>query len=301
MKSVDISIIIVSFNTKDLTTECIRSVIRTIKKSSYEIIIVDNNSEDDSVKEIKRSFDSAQDKIFIIENSENFGFSKANNIGVKQSNGRYVLFLNSDTVVYENTIDGMVEFMDQNKDSGAATCFVRLPNGKLDDAAHRGFPTPLRALSHFTGLSKLLLFEPFSGYSLKHLRIDQKHEIDALAGAFMLVRREAGEMVGWWDEEFFWYGDDLDFCYRLKEAGYKIYFVPEFEILHYKGASGGIKKESKHLTTATQETRARAHDARFSAMKIFYEKHYKNKYSALIRALVLSGINFKKVISKPKS
>jgi len=300
MKRVDVSIVIVSFNTRDLTIECIGSVVRTIKKSSYEVIVVDNNSEDDSVKEIS-NFKFQISNFKLIKNKENVGFSRANNIGVKEASGRFVLFLNSDTVVYGNTIDGMVEFMDRNKDAGAATCFVRLPNGKLDDAAHRGFPTPWRALSHFSGSSKIFKKSKlFAGYSLGHLDLNKTHEIDALAGAFMLVRREAGEQVGWWDEDFFWYGDDLDFCYRLKGKQWKIYFVPEFEILHYKGASGGIKKHSKHISTANSEIRKKAHEARFSAMKIFYEKHYKNKYPNIVRNLVLSGISLKKTIERLK-
>ncbi|MDP2649247.1 MAG: glycosyltransferase family 2 protein [bacterium] len=298
MENIDVSIIIVSFNTRELTVECIRSVLRTLKKSSFEIIVVDNNSEDGSVEQIRKSFDSAQNKVFVIKNSKNFGFSKANNIGIKESKGRCVLFLNSDTLVYENTIDGMVEFMDANPDAGASTCFIRLPNGKMDDASHRGFPTPLRALSHFSGLSKVFGGKFFGGYNLKHLNLNQTHEIEALAGAFMLVRRGAGEEVGWWDEDFFWYGDDLDFCFRLKEREWKIYFVPEFEILHYKGASGGLKKHSKHLTTANHDTKRRAHEARFAAMKIFYDKHYKNKYPRLVRSLVLAGIMVKKLASK---
>ena len=301
MTNLELSIIIVSFNTRDLTIECIRSVIRTVKKSSHEVIVVDNNSEDDSVREIKSLKLKVQNdslKLKVIENKENVGFSAANNIGIKESNGRYILFLNSDTVVYGNAIDGMVEFMDRNKDAGAATCFVRLPNGKLDDAAHRGFPTPWRALSHFSGASKIFReSQMFTGYNLGHLDITKIHEIDALAGAFMLVRREAGEEVGWWDEDFFWYGDDLDFCYRLKEKQWKIYFVPEFEILHYKGASGGIKKHSKHISTANSETRKKAHEARFSAMKIFYDKHYRNKYPRIVTNLVLLGIKIKKFVS----
>ena len=303
MKKVDVSIVIVSFNTRELTVECIKSIVRTVKKSSYEVIVVDNDSEDDSVKSLKHEarIMNHGSTFKIIENKENFGFSKANNIGIKEAGGRYILFLNSDTVVYENTIDGMVKFMDQNKGAGAATCFVRLPNGNLDDAAHRGFPTPWRALSHFSGLSKIVSHSKFfAGYSLGHLSLSETHEIDALAGAFMIVRREAGEQVGWWDEDFFWYGDDLDFCYRLKEKDWKIYFVPEFEILHYKGASGGLKKHSKVVSSATQETRRRATDARFNAMRIFYNKHYKDKYPGIVRGLVLSGINLKKIIEEMK-
>lgn len=298
MKSIDVSIIIVSFNTCDLTVECVRSIVRTVKKSSYEIIVVDNNSGDDSVVQLDR-LKTKNVKLKTIKNSENFGFSKANNIGIKESSGRYVLFLNSDTVVYDKTIDGMVEFMDENSECGTSTCFVRLPNGKLDDAAHRGFPTPWRSLSHFTGLSRLG-GELFGGYNLKHLNLQKTHEVEALAGAFMFVRREAGAQAGWWDEDFFWYGEDLDFCFRLKEKGWKIYFVPEFEILHYKGASGGLKKHSEKLTTATTETKKRAHDARFAAMKIFYDKHYKSRYPGFVRNLILSGISAKKFIEKHK-
>jgi GT2 family glycosyltransferase len=304
MKNLDISVIIVSFNTRDLTVECVHSIIRTIKKSSYEIIVVDNNSNDDSVEEVnslKLKVKNLSSKLKVIENKENLGFSKANNIGVRESSGRYILFLNSDTVVYDNTIDGMVDFMDKNKDAGAATCFVRLPGGGLDSASHRGFPTLWRALSHFSGLSKVFKASGlFSGYSLGHLDLSKTHEIEALAGAFMLVRREAGEEAGWWDEDFFWYGDDLDFCFRLKEKGWKIYFVPEFEILHYKGVSGGIKKHSKHISTANNETRKKAHEARFAAMKIFYDKHYKDKYPGFVRNLVLIGIQVKKFIEQQK-
>src|SRR3989344_1729349 len=157
---VDVSLIIVSFNTKELTVECVRSVFRTVKKSSFEIIVVDNASEDNSVGELKR-LKTKNLKLKIIENSGNFGFSKANNIGIKESQGRYVLFLNSDTLVYENTI------------AGASTCFVRLPDGKLDDASHRGFPTPWRAFSHFSGLARILRLKPFTGYNLSHLSLNK--------------------------------------------------------------------------------------------------------------------------------
>ncbi len=290
----DLSIIIISFNTKDLTRECIKSIKRTVKLK-YEIIVVDNNSEDGSVAELEKLKKDINFKI--IKNRENYGFSKANNIGVREASGKYILFLNSDTVVYEKTIDGMVKFMEENKSCGASTCFVRLPDGKLDDASHRGFPTPGRALSHFSNLSKIFPRSKFfAGYNLTYLDITKTHEIDALAGAFMLVRREAGEQVGWWDEDYFFYGEDIDFCYGLKSLGWKIYFVPEFEILHYKGVSGGIKKQSKHLTSATYETRKRATSERFKAMKIFYDKHYKEKYPGFIRLFVMLGIEVKKRI-----
>lgn len=299
MKHTDLSIIIVSYNTAQLTIECIESILKTVKRVSYEIVVVDNASTDGSVEKIKRSFDFEQDKIFLIENNGNFGFSKANNIGVRESSGRYVLFLNSDTVVYENTIDGMVEFMDKNLDCGAATCYVAMPNGEMDDASHRGFPTPWRALGYFSGLARQFpKSKLFSGYLLGWMDLSTIHEIDALAGAFMIVRRTAGEKVGWWDEDFFWYGDDLDFCYRLKKQGWKIYFVPEFKILHYKGVSGGIKKISRHISPATRETIIRSQKARFDAMKLFYTKHYKNKYPSFINYFIFIAIETKRFLAK---
>lgn len=299
MGKFDVSIVIVSFNTKELTVACVKSIRKTVKRSSYEIIVVDNDSHDDSIKVLGELRSQEEIPLILIENRKNYGFSKANNIGVRKASGRYILFLNSDTIVYEKTIDGMCEFMDRNKEVGASTCFVRLPSGRLDDASHRGFPTPWRALSHFLYLSKIFSkSKMFSGYNMTYLSLDARHEIDALAGAFMIVRRKAGEEVGWWDEDFFWYGEDLDFCYRLKERGWKIYFVPDFEILHYKGASGGLKKESKHITTASKETRARALNARFAAMRIFYDKHYKNKYPSFLRKIVLLGISLKKTLSR---
>lgn len=298
MQKPDLSIVIISYNTNQILVECINSILETVKKNLYEIIVVDNNSQDGTVEEMRKMVTKFKN-LKLIENKDNLGFSKANNIGIKESSGRYILFLNSDTVVYPNTVDGMIEFMDNEKDAGASTCFVELLNGRLDDAAHRGFPTPYRAFWHFSGLTKIFpKSKLISGYSLGYLDLSKIHEVDACAGAFMLVRREAGEEVGWWDEDFFWYGEDVDFCYRLKEKKWKIYFVPNFRILHYKGVSGGIKKISKHLSKADKETRERAIDARFNAMRIFYDKHYKNKYPGFLNLIVLSGINMRRYATK---
>lgn len=284
-----ISIVIVSFNTKNLLGKCLDSIIENTT-IDYEIIVVDNASTDGSAKMVKEKYS----KIILIENNQNLGFSKANNIAVKKSIGEYVLFLNSDTEIPENTLGEMIFFMDKNSNVGASTCYVRLPNGKLDDASHRGFPTPWNSIAHFSGISKMFPRSQFlNGYNMGFSNLEKPHEIDACAGAFMLVRRKAGDEVGWWDEDYFWYGEDLDFCYRLKQKGWKIFFVPNVYILHYKGASGGIKKISKEFTTASDETKKNATNARFSAMKIFYNKHYENKYPKIINWLVIRGINFR--------
>ncbi len=297
MKNLDLSIIIVSFNTADLTVACLKSVYENTSDISFEVIVVDNLSKDtslDAMEHFKKNLGADSGTLTIIANKENSGFSRANNIGIKKSKGRYVLFLNSDTVVPKDTLSAMVKFMDTQGDAGAATCFVRLADGTLDDAAHRGFPTPWNALCHFSGLSKLFPKTMlFNGYHMAWQSLGKIHEIDALAGAFMIVRREAGEEAMWWDEDYFFYGEDIDFCYMLKKHDWKIYFVPTVEILHLKGASSGIRKESKDTSTATLETKRWVTKQRFGAMKTFYKKHYVGKYPAFLTGLVMLAIDLK--------
>ena len=316
----DLSIIIVSFNGKEFLKKCLASILQSMEgKLKYEIIVVDNASSDGSPSEIFRLRASFADLRFaegsgkareaskaeqdyggqanfkFILNKENVGFSKANNQGIKISeNGKYVLFLNPDTVIQKNTIERMIEFMDSNKDAGAATCKLVMLNGKIDDASHRGFPTPWRAFSHFTGLSRIFpKSRIFGGYNLGWRDLNKTHEIDALAGAFMFVRRIAGEQVRWWDEDYFFYGEDIDFCYMLKQLGWKIYYVPDVFVTHYKGISGGIKSISKQISTASEETKKIATKWRFAAMRIFYNKHYKQKYPWFVTQLVNLGISVK--------
>lgn len=291
---IDLSIVIVSYNTKDFLEACLESIKNTTKGFSFEVVVVDNASSDGSVKMVMDNFK----EVILIANKENLGFSKANNLGVKKTKGRYVLFLNSDTQVYDDTLRTMIEFMDSNKDAGAATCRLNLANGKIDDASHRGFPTPWNAFTHFSGISKILgKTKLFGGYNLGYMDLSKVHEIDALAGAFMFVRREAGEQVSWWDEDYFFYGEDLDFCFKLKQKGWKVYYVPSVSILHHKGISGGIKKHSRDLSTADETTKVKASSERFRAMRLFYKKHYENKYPKVITKLVYLGISVKQLTS----
>jgi len=291
---IDLSIIIVSYNTSDFLKECLESIKKNTEGLNYEIIVVDNASSDNSLQVLRAKFPD----VLVIKKQENIGFSKANNLGIEKSKGRYVLFLNPDTVVYKDSLLGMVKFMDEHKEAGAATCKLVMPDGRLDDASHRGFPNPWNSLSYFFGLSKLFpKSRLFSGYSLGFMDFSKIHEIDACAGAFMIVRKKAGEQIRWWDEDYFFYGEDLEFCFRLKEKGWKIYFVPSVSALHYKGISGGIKKVSKKITTASIETKRRSTNWRFNAMKIFYRKHYQDKYPFLLTWFVILGINLKHWIS----
>lgn len=285
-----LSIIIVNYNTNEFLEKCLTSLHSSIRLKEHEVIVIDNASLVDPSIKMKDAFPF----VHLIQNKANLGFAKANNIGIRKSKGEYILFLNPDTIVQNDVLLVMLAFMDAQSGAGAATCRVVLPNGKIDDASHRGFPTPWRAFSHFSGLSRIFpRSRIFAGYSMGWEDLSKVHEVDACAGAFMMVRRDAGEQVGWWDEDYFWYGEDIDLCFRLKEKGWKIYFVPSVSVLHYKGVSGGIKKISKDITTANSETKKRAIQARFDAMKIFYQKHYAQKYPRVVTWLVMEGINLK--------
>jgi GT2 family glycosyltransferase len=289
----DLSIVIVSYNTKEILRDCLNSIYETVKNINFEVIVVDNASTDGTGEAIS-DFMLKTSSLKLIENNKNLGFSKANNIGVNKSSGKYVLFLNPDTILHKDTINKMLSFMDQNPRCGASTCKVLLQSGKIDDSCHRGFPTPWNSLTHFSGLSKLLpRSKIFNGYNLGNLDLAKTHEIEALAGSFMFTRRTAGEDVNWWDEDYFFYGEDLDFCFMLKQKGWIIFYNPQVTITHLKGVSGGIKKISKEITTADDKTKNLATKWRFDAMRIFYKKHYAESYPWFITQLVYLGIALK--------
>ncbi len=291
----DLSIVIVGYNTKTFLKACIQSIkSSSLKNLKVEIIVVDNASSDDSMGMLKREFPA----VIRIQNKTNLGFAKANNIGVRKTKGRYVLFLNPDTLLGPTVLCEAVEFMDLNSDVAVSSPRLELASGKLDEASHRGFPTPWNSFTHFSGLEKMFpKSKLFSGYTKGWLLDDYNpHEVDSVVGAFYLTRREAGQEVGWWDEDYFWYGDELDFSYRLKEKGWKIFFLPKLKVLHYKGVSSGIIGHTAKLSSASRETKLRSAKASTQAMKIFYDKHYKDKYPFVINWLVTFGISLLSII-----
>lgn len=258
------------------------------------MIVTDNDSPDGSLEAFKAYKKKSKIKSFhVVDNGGNIGFAAGNNKGLPYAKGRYVLFLNPDTVTYPRTLTHMIDFMDQHPEAGAATCKLEIPSGGIDEACHRGFPTPWNAFCHFSGLEKLFPHNRlFSGYLQGWKDMTQVHEVDAIAGAFLLVPRKVGEEEGWWDEEYFFYGEDLQFCYNIRKLGYKIYYVPDVSILHYGGVSSGIKKSGQNVTTANREIKRRVQGWRFDAMRIFYKKNYSDTYPAPLNWLVHQGINF---------
>lgn len=295
---VDLSIIILNYNTKKLTLEAIASIEKhypkEVSSGKYEVIVCDNASPDGSLHAFKVYKKKTKIKLFhVVDNGGNLGFAGGNNKGVAYAKGEYVLFLNPDTVVYPKTLTTMLQFMDEHPDAGAATCRVTIPNGNIDEGSHRGFPTPWNAFCHFSGLERVFpRSHLFAGYIQGWHDMNTIHEIDAIVGAFMIMTKKVGEKVGWWDEDYFFYGEDIQFCYDIKKLGYKIYYVPTVSILHYGGVASGIRKQSQNITTANIEIKRKVQNWRFDAMKIFYKKNYINKYPKWITRLVFLGIDY---------
>ncbi|MBI3952753.1 MAG: glycosyltransferase family 2 protein [Candidatus Doudnabacteria bacterium] len=265
----DLSVVIVNYNTKDLLKKCLKSVFASHTSFSFEVLVSDNGSKDGSVLMIKEEFPEVK----LIENNANLGFSKGNNVALRQAQGKYCLLLNSDTEIRQNTLEVSIKYMNLHQDVGAMGCRVLLPNGELDKACRRKFPNPANAFLRLFGLKK------FSDYNI-NTPIDQEVEVDAVMGAFMLVRKSVIDRIGLLDEEYFMYGEDLDWCWRIKEAGYKIVYYPQAEITHFKyGSSQLIPFRTIRL----------AHDA----MKIFYHRHYAKENNWFFNQLVYLGINLR--------
>ncbi|WKL05013.1 glycosyltransferase family 2 protein [Paenibacillus amylolyticus] len=281
----DASIIIVNYNTRQLTLDCLASVYATHTSYRLEIIVIDNASHDGSVEAIREVYPSVQ----LIANNHNTGFAVANNQGIKVAIGRYILLLNSDTVIQPDTLQTMVGFMDRHPEMGASGCKVILPDGSLDKACKRGFPTPSASFYYAFGISRLFPDRPkFNQYQLGHLSPDDEYPVDCLVGAFMLVRRETIEQIGGLDETFFMYGEDIDWCYRIKEAGWGIFYYPRTYIVHYKG--GSARRKPLKITYEFHR-----------AMWVFHRKHYAKKYNLLTNTAVWVGISLKFTLSLLRS
>jgi len=239
---------------------------------------VDNASADGSIQKLQEEFNKLilEEILQVFINKSNLGFAKANNIGMRVAKGEYILLLNSDTVVNGDCLDVCITQMKKKTNIGALGCKVVLPDGKLDHACKRGFPTPKASLYYLLKLHKINQ-KKYGQYDALHLHEDEVGEVDSLTGAFMLMPKAVLNEVGLLDEDFFMYGEDIDLCYRIKEGGYKILYYPKEQITHYKGSSSK-KKRTKVIYDFHQ------------AMWIFYKKHYYKKYNFIISFLVYIGI-----------
>ncbi|OFX84420.1 MAG: hypothetical protein A2W99_00180 [Bacteroidetes bacterium GWF2_33_16] len=276
-----LSIVIVNYNVKHFLEQCLISVFNASKNITTEVFVVDNNSVDGSCALVKDKFPQVK----LIANKINYGFSYANNQAIKQSTGEYILLLNPDTVVEENCFARCISFMDSTLDAGGLSVKMIDGKGHFLPESKRALPTPAVAFYKIFGLSKLFpRSKQFARYHLGHLDKDKTHEIEILPGAFMFLRNEALNKTGLLDESFFMYGEDIDLSYRIIQAGYKNYYLPETTIIHYKGES--TKKGSINYVLVF-----------YNAMIIFARKHFSQKNARLFSILINTAIYFRATIA----
>lgn len=267
----DLSVVIVNYQTFDLTRNTINSILKYEYPFSYEIIVVDNASEDNSLSNLKDYF---KDSVKFISSKENNGFAAGNNQGLRIAGGKYLLLLNSDTVVWENTLEKIYNFMENNPFVGACGCRVLLADGTLDKACKRSFPN---VKNSFYRLFHIPTNSKEDNYNLDNLPDDGIYEIDCLTGAFIFARKKCLDSVGLLDETFFMYGEDIDLCYRIKQDNWKIFYFGEAKMTHFKGASS--KKQKSKLIYEF-----------YRAMYIYYKKHHANSTSFFVNFIVYLGI-----------
>jgi GT2 family glycosyltransferase len=276
---IDISIIIVNYNVKEFVKNLLYSLQKALDNYTSEIIIIDNASSDGSVADIKEKFIDVN----LIANKVNIGFGKANNQGLEIAKGKYIVLLNPDTIVREDTFSNLIDFMKRTPNAGMTTCKVLNPDGTLQLACRRGFPGPWTSFTKIAGLSKLFPKNKlFSKYNLTYLDENEINEVDAISGSFMMFTREVYENVGGFDPQFFMYGEDLDLCYRVQQAGFKVYYVPSTEIIHYKGES-------------TKRSNIDEVKIFYSAMHLFVKKHLSSSF--LVEIILRSAIIARRFIA----
>jgi O-antigen biosynthesis protein len=276
-----LSIVIVNYNVKYFLEQCLHSVMNAIRGIDAEVFIVDNNSVDGSVEMLHEKFSDFR----IIANYENAGFSKANNQAIALAKGEYVLLLNPDTVVEDDTFSEVIRFMDEHPDAGGLGVKMVDGKGRFLPESKRGLPTPWVAFYKIFGLSKIFpKSRKFGRYHLGYLDNDKTHEVEVLSGAFMLLRKSLLDEIGYLDEAFFMYGEDIDLSYRITQAGYKNYYYPQARIIHYKGES--TKKGSLNYVLVF-----------YNAMIIFARKHFSSKNASYVSLLINMAVYFRAFIA----
>lgn len=282
MNVLDLGIVIVNYNTREDLARCLDSIAASDGRYAYEAVVVDNGSQDGSAEMVRQRYPWAR----LIASERNGGYAYANNLGLRllgygvqgEATPRYALLLNPDTILPPNALDTMIAYLDAHPQVGVAGPRLVRRDGSLDRACRRGFPTPSVSFYHLAGLSKLFPHSPrFGRYNMTYLDEHVETEVDAVVGAFMLMRSEALEQAGLLDESFFMYGEDLDLCYRIKQRGWQIRYVPQVTVLHIKGASS--RKNSLQATMAF-----------YDAMKIFHDKHYRAKTCFVVNWAVDLGV-----------
>ncbi|HEX7058253.1 MAG TPA: glycosyltransferase family 2 protein [Solirubrobacterales bacterium] len=273
----DLEVVIVSHDAKELLRRCLRSLERHPASGAMRVTVVDSGSRDGAPEMVEREFPQVR-----LLREANIGFSAANNLALRESEAEAVLLLNPDTEVYEGTLEATLARLHADERIGMVGCKLVTESGELDHACKRSFPTPLGALAHFTGIGRADGASPaFSQYRATHLDDDEPGEVDAVNGAFMLCRAEAIREVGLLDEGYWLYMEDLDWCRRFWNAGWKVFYEPAGVALHVKGGSSGARRAPR------QEI------AFHRGMGRFYRRHDAPAHNPLLNAAVYAGIGAK--------
>ena len=280
-----LSIIIVNYNVKYFLEQCLRSVEKAIANIDAQVFVVDNNSSDDSIAYLKPKFPFVK----YVANTENVGFAKANNQVLNDCTGDYILYLNPDTIIPEDCLEKCMAFFESHDDCGALGIKMIDGSGTFLPESKRGFPSPVASFFKLTGLSDIFpKSKLFNQYSLGYLSEFENHEVDVLAGAFMMVKKEIVIKTEGFDEAFFMYGEDIDLSYRIQQLGFNNYYFADSTILHFKGES--TKKGSLNYVKMF-----------YSAMNIFVKKHYSGNKARIFTLFIQGAILFRALVSLLKS
>lgn len=283
-KMPELSIIILNYNTKELLVNCLKSLSRVAQEVDFEVIISDNGSTDDSLKAVKVLGDLSFN-LKIQENQENLGFAKGNNAAKGLCAGKYILFLNSDTEVYSGTLKQTLAYLKENPQVGVVTCKQVMPDGKIDPDSRRSFPTPWIAFTHFSYLDRIFpQSKIFAQYWYGYRSEDEVFEIDVCQGAYFLTRKSVLDGVGWFSDDYFLDGEDIDLSWKIKEKGLKIIYYPLVSILHIKKATKKTIKNHRYIRAGVD------------SMEIFYRKYLWRRYPLVVNWLVILGIKLIKLL-----
>lgn len=270
----ELSVIIVNYNTNRDLRNCLTSIYKSRQQTRFQVWVVDNASSDGSVPMVQELFP----QVNLIPSTENLGFAKANNLVLRELGSDFVLLLNPDTVVSDHVFDRTIAFLKDNPDVGMVTCKLVKADGTLDLACRRSLPSLWDGLWRAVGMAKLFpKSRTFARYNLTYLDEDQSNQVEAINGAFMMAKSQAVLEVGLLDDRFFMYGEDLDWCYRFGQQGWKIYYLPSPTVIHLKGQAG--KKQSSRMIKEL-----------FRAMELYCQKHHESANPFFGRLATVIGI-----------
>ena len=278
----DLSVLIVNYNSREYLSNCIDSIFLSKTDLRLEVIVIDNNSNDNSIKLIE----SIDNRILIIKNDNNLGFSKAVNIGLQKCDAKYVCILNPDTIIGSDCISGVLKYMDQKEDIDCISPKIVNPNGTLQISCKRSLPKIRDSFFKLIGFDKFFPSNKFfSRYNLLYLDENKTHQVEVISGACMFLRKKTIDLVGYFDESFFLYGEDIDYCHRMNKLQMKVVYFPNYEVTHFKGVSA----ESRPYQVIFE-----FHDSMIKYFIKYQDEYFIWKY---VKVFIVSIIIIKKYLS----